>query len=226
MTTKRSRARILLVEDEVALAHEIHSALSAEGHLVKVESNGNLGLAAILGAKPDLVLLDIMLPGLDGLSVAKQALTQSDTPIIFMTARDSSEDRIAGLKLGADDYIVKPFVMAELILRVNAVLRRAGITDPPIQLANLEINGDTGEVRADGVDLALTQTEFRLITELARNKNRVLSKTYLLSQVWGYDAFDPNLVEVHMSSLRKKLAKAGQEDLVKTKRGLGYVIFT
>lgn len=224
MKDKTSRARILIVEDEVELAEQIRTALSTEGHLAKVELDGTLGLAAILGAKPDLVLLDIMLPEIDGLEIAKQVIDKHGIPIMFMTARDSASDRIRGLSLGADDYIVKPFVMAELLLRVNAVLKRIGVTSPPIQIEGLTISESAGSATVDDEELALTSTEFRLLTELAHSRNRVLSKTYLLSQVWGYDAFDPNLVEVHMSSLRKKLAGAGLPELIRTKRGLGYVI--
>lgn len=224
MKEKASRARILVVEDEIELAEQIRSALVADGHLAKVEHDGRFGLAAILGAKPDLVLLDIMLPEIDGLEIAKQAIEKHGVPIIFMTARDSSSDRIKGLSLGADDYIVKPFVMAELLLRVNAVLKRIGITTPPIQIDNLRISESAGSVMVNDEELTLTSTEFRLLAELAHARTRVLSKTYLLSQVWGYDAFDPNLVEVHLSSLRKKLAAAGLPELIRTKRGLGYVI--
>ena len=224
MKEKASRARILVVEDEIELAEQIRSALVADGHLAKVVHDGRLGLAAILGAKPDLVLLDIMLPEIDGLEIAKQTFEKHGVPIIFMTARDSSSDRIKGLSLGADDYIVKPFVMAELLLRVNAVLKRIGITTPPIQIDNLRISESAGSVMVDDEELTLTSTEFRLLAELAHARTRVLSKTYLLSQVWGYDAFDPNLVEVHLSSLRKKLAAAGLPELIRTKRGLGYVI--
>lgn len=224
MSQKPNRARILIVEDELDLAQQIQAALVSQGHLVKIETDGNLGLAAIIGAKPDLVLLDIMLPGLDGLTVAQKTIKEYGIPVIFMTARDSSQDRIKGLSLGADDYIVKPFVMAELLLRIGAVLRRVGISSPPIQIGNLIIDEAKGEVTVEGHEVPLTSTEFKIICELARARGRVLSKTYLLSQVWGYDAFDPNLVEVHLSALRKKLTRVDHENLVKTKRGLGYVI--
>jgi len=224
MSQKLGRARILIVEDEAELGEQLQSALVSKGHLVKIENDGNLGLAAIVGSKPDLVLLDIMLPGLDGLAVAQKTIKEFGIPVIFMTARDSSQDRIQGLSLGADDYIVKPFVMAELLLRVGAVLRRVGINAPPIEIGSLVVDEANGQVTVDGNEVPLTSTEFKIICELARSRGRVLSKTYLLSQVWGYDAFDPNLVEVHLSSLRKKLAMANLENLVKTKRGLGYVI--
>lgn len=224
MKSVTHRARILVVEDEVELAEQIRSALVSDGHLARVEHDGTRGLAATLASKPDLVLLDIMLPEVDGLEIATRAIAQHGVPVIFMTARDSADDRIRGLQIGADDYVVKPFVMAELLLRVNAVLKRSGITIPPIAIGPLTVDEDAGRATVNDVDVPLTSTEFRLLVELANSRSRVLSKTFLLSQVWGYDAFDPNLVEVHLSSLRKKLAAAGAKDLITTKRGLGYVM--
>lgn len=218
------RARILIVEDEVDLATEIHTALSNEKYLVKTIHDGQQAMDFITQFRPDLVLLDIMLPSLDGLKIAEGTIKKFGIPVIFMTARDSALDRISGLQIGADDYISKPFLLAELLLRIKAVLRRVGLAEPPMEISSLVINPNEQSVTVAGSELELTATEYRLLVELVRSKGKVLSKTFLLAQVWGYDAFDPNLVEVHLSSLRKKLAKLGLTDLIRTRRGLGYLV--
>ena len=226
MKNTSGKARILVVDDEVGLATEISVALRAAGYLTRAVHNGTEALQTILEAKPDLVLLDIMLPGLNGFEVAQQAIEKLGVPIIFMTARDAPEDKLRGLTVGADDYVTKPILMGELLLRVRAVLRRTGVAAAPMAIGDLVINEDEASVKYAGEEIHLTNTEYRLLGELARSRGRVLSKNYLLTQVWGYDAFDPNLVEVHVSSLRKKLEAAGCDanELIKTKRGLGYMI--
>ena len=226
MKNTTGKARILVVDDEVGLATEISVALRAAGYLTRVVHDGNEALKTILEAKPDLVLLDIMLPGLNGFEIGEQAINKLGVPIIFMTARDAAEDKMRGLSVGADDYVTKPILMGELLLRVRAVLRRTGVLVAPIAIGDLVINEDEASVKYAGEEIHLTNTEYRLLGELARSRGRVLSKNYLLTQVWGYDAFDPNLVEVHVSSLRKKLELAGCDanELIKTKRGLGYMI--
>ena len=225
MTAKQpNKARILVVDDEVGLATEISVALRANGYLTRVEHEGNAALETINATKPDLVLLDIMLPGVDGLTIARQVTEQHGTPIIFMTARDTTEDKLAGLEIGADDYVTKPILIGELLLRVRAVLRRVGVLSAPIQVGDVELLEDERTATYKGEPISLTNTEFRLLSELARNRGRVLSKNYLLTQVWGYDAYDPNLVEVHISSLRKKLGLHDVPDLISTKRGVGYLI--
>jgi DNA-binding response OmpR family regulator len=226
MKNSTGKARILVVDDEVGLATEISVALRAAGYMTRVEHNGADALKTILEAKPDLVLLDIMLPGLNGFEVGQQAIDKLGVPIIFMTARDAAEDKMRGLEVGADDYVTKPILMGELLLRVRAVLRRTGVLIAPLSIGDLLINEDEAAVTYAGEEIKLTNTEYRLLGELARSRGRVLSKNYLLTQVWGYDAFDPNLVEVHVSSLRKKLEHAGCDanELIKTKRGLGYMI--
>ncbi|MFM6980745.1 MAG: response regulator transcription factor [Micrococcales bacterium] len=218
------KPRILIVDDEVGLATEIAVALKANGYLTRIESNGATAFEVITTTAPDLVLLDIMLPGMDGLEVGRRAMQEFKTPVIFMTARDTTEDKLAGLNLGADDYVTKPILIGELLLRVRAVLRRVGVLSAPIQIGELVINEEEKEASWQDELLSLTNTELRLLSELARSRGRVLSKNYLLTQVWGYDAYDPNLVEVHVSSLRKKLTSAGAEDLISTKRGVGYLI--
>jgi len=224
MSQPPTRARILIVEDEVPLATELHVALSQEKYLVKTLHDGLEAMKFIEQFRPDLVLLDIMLPSLDGLKIADGAIKKYGIPVIFMTARDSPLDRISGLQIGADDYISKPFLLAELVLRIKAVLRRIGLAEPPIEIAGLLINPNEQLVTIAGEELLLTATEYRLLLELVKSKGRVLSKTFLLAQVWGYDAFDPNLVEVHLSSLRKKLGMFGITQLITTRRGLGYLV--
>lgn len=219
-----TKPRILVVDDEVGLATEIAVALKANGYLTRVESNGKTAYEVISTTKPDLVLLDIMLPGMDGLELGRKVMTEFKTSVIFMTARDTTEDKLAGLNLGADDYVTKPILIGELLLRVRAVLRRIGVLSAPIQVGELLVNEEEKLAIWGEVNLTLTNTELRLISELARNRGRVLSKNYLLTQVWGYDAYDPNLVEVHVSSLRKKLVSVGAGDLISTKRGVGYLI--
>jgi DNA-binding response OmpR family regulator len=224
MSQAPSRARILLVEDEVDLATEIHTALTHEKYLVKTLHDGQQAMDFITQFRPDLVLLDIMLPSLDGLKIAEGTIKKFGIPVIFMTARDSALDRISGLQIGADDYISKPFLLAELLLRIKAVLRRVGLAEAPLEISSLVINPNEQSVTVSGSELELTATEYRLLVELVRSKGKVLSKTFLLAQVWSYDAFDPNLVEVHLSSLRRKLAKLGLTDLIQTRRGLGYLV--
>ncbi len=219
-----NKTRILIVDDEVGLATEISVALRAAGYLTRVEHNGTAALEAILNTKPDLVLLDLMLPGMGGFEVGRRAIEKTGVPIIFMTARDAVEDKVKGLDLGADDYITKPVLMGELLVRVRTVLRRVGVASAPLNAGGLQLNEDNVTATFNGEELSLTATEFRLLAELMRSKGRVLSKDYLLTQVWGYDAFDPNLVEVHVSSLRKKLDRAGAVDLISTKRSVGYII--
>lgn len=218
------KPRILVVDDEIGLATEIAVALKASGYLTRVETTGTGGFEAITSTKPDLVLLDIMLPGMDGLEIGKRVIEEYKTPVIFMTARDTTEDKLAGLNLGADDYITKPILIGELLLRVRAVLRRIGVLNAPTQIGGLLVDDDEKSATFHDETLPLTGTELRLLSELARNRGRVLSKNYLLTQVWGYDAYDPNLVEVHVSSLRKKLDAAGVADIIATKRGVGYLI--
>ena len=224
MLNSKNAPRILIVDDEVGLATEISVALRAAGYSTRVETEGTVALKMIEATKPELVLLDIMLPGLDGISIGRKAIREHRVPVIFMTALDSAENKVSGLNLGADDYITKPILIGELLLRVRAVLRRTGAISQPLQLDGLVLSEDDFEATKNGDSIGLTKTEFKLLSELANNRGKALSKNFLLTQVWGYDAYEPNLVEVHMSSLRKKLAAAGLEDLIVTKRGVGYLI--
>lgn len=222
--TAKAKPRILVVDDEVGLATEISVALRAAGYSTRVETEGTAALKMIEATRPELVLLDIMLPGLDGVSIGRKAIGEFNVPVIFMTALDSLENKVEGLNLGADDYVTKPILIGELLLRVRAVLRRTGAIALPLQVGELELVEDEYRATQAGVDLGLTKTEFRLLAELANARGRVLTKNFLLTQVWGYDAYEPNLVEVHMSSLRKKLNAVDLPELITTKRGIGYLI--
>lgn len=218
------KPRILVVEDESALAEEICTALRRNGYSCATVVDGFHALDVIKSERPDLVLLDVQLPGLDGFQVAKTAIDKFDVPVIFMTARDTTADRVMGLRLGAEDYLSKPFSLAELTLRVARTLRNTGIVKPALTCGPLRLDEETGDVSFGATELALTKTEFQILTVLLRAKGRLVTKESLVSQVWGYNEFDPNIVEVPLSTMRKKLREVGAEDLIETKRGLGYLL--
>jgi len=222
--SSKPKPRILIVDDEVGLATEIAVALRAAGYSTRVETEGTAALKMIQATKPELVLLDIMLPGVDGLTIGRSAISELGVPVIFMTALDSLENKLTGLNMGADDYVTKPILIGELLLRVRAVLRRTGALSVPMQVGTLVLDEEDNSAVNAGNDVGLTKTEFRILAELVNARGRGLSKNFLLTQVWGYDAFEPNLVEVHVSGLRKKLAAAGLHDLITTKRGVGYLV--
>jgi DNA-binding response OmpR family regulator len=222
--SSKPKPRILIVDDEVGLATEIAVALRAAGYSTRVETEGTAALKMIQATKPELVLLDIMLPGVDGLTIGRSAINELGVPVIFMTALDSLENKLTGLNMGADDYVTKPILIGELLLRVRAVLRRTGALSVPMQVGTLVLDEEDNSAVNAGNDVGLTKTEFRIMAELVNARGRGLSKNFLLTQVWGYDAFEPNLVEVHVSGLRKKLAAAGLHDLITTKRGVGYLV--
>jgi two-component system OmpR family response regulator len=170
---------------------------------------------------PDLVVLDVGLPGGDGFELARQLRARREVPIIFLTARDAVDDRLKGFEIGADDYLVKPFALEELLARVRVVLRRSGRHTAPLEVGDVLVDEQAGVATRLGQSLGLTPTELRLLAFLVRHRGLVLSKSQLLSQVWGYDAYDPNVVEVHVSALRRKLEAHGPR-VLETIRGLGY----
>ena len=211
-----------MVEDEQPVREAVVAALRAE----RLAATGFEDLprpGELLAAAPDLAILDVLLPSGSGFELARSLGRQHDLSIIFLTARDAVSDRVAGLELGADDYLVKPFALEELLARVRAVLRRRGAIPQILEVEQLLIDEEHGSAAWAGQDLALTSTELRLLAYLVRHRGQALSKDQLLTQVWGYDAYDHNLVEVHVSALRRKL-ETNAPRLIQTVRGIGYRI--
>jgi two-component system OmpR family response regulator len=217
-------ARVLVVEDEDAIRAPLAAALRGAGHEVREVADG-AGFEDVVDAyRPDLALLDVQLPGgRDGFALAAALRERSDCAVLMVTARDAVDDRLRGFAAGADDYVVKPFATVEVLARVGAILRRLGRVPSTVQVGDLVVDEDARLAVRSGQALELTATEFKLLAYLAGHRGRVLSKTQLLTQVWGYDEYDPNLVEVHISALRRKLEQHGPR-LVHTARGLGYVL--
>jgi DNA-binding response OmpR family regulator len=220
---------VLLVEDDPRVRRVLHLALQDEGYVVAEASCGHDGLAKVCDICPDVVLLDLMLPDTDGFTVCRTIRRESAVPVIMVTARSDSRDVVAGLEAGADDYLVKPLVATELSARIRALLRRAGAQSGPpelrtIRAGDLEIGVDEGAVRRDGSTICLTRTEFRLLVELALNRDGVCSREELLERVWGYGYFgDSRIVDVHVRRLRMKIEHdPANPRLVVTARGLGY----
>src|SRR5690349_20229938 len=217
-------ARVLVVEDEDAIRAPLAAALRGAGHEVREVADG-AGFEDVVDAfRPDLALLDVQLPGgRDGFALAAALRNRSDCAVLMVTARDSVDDRLRGFAAGADDYVVKPFATVEVLARGGAVLRRLGRVPATIQVGDLLVDEDARLAVRRGTTLELTATEFKLLAYLIGHRGRILSKTQLLTQVWGYDEYDPNLVEVHVSALRRKLEQHGPR-LIHTARGLGYVV--
>ena len=217
--------RVLVVEDDTAIRDAVVTALAQAGYLARGEADGT-GLRTVVGAfLPDLAILDIMLPaGPDGLALARMLRDRADLPILFLTARDGLDDRLAGFTAGADDYLVKPFALTELLARVHALLRRSGrLTSVTIQAGGLVLDEAANAAWRDGRALDLTPTELRLLGYLLARRGRTVSKAELLTQVWGYGSYDPNLVEVRVGSLRRKLEAAGPR-ILHTVHGHGYTL--
>jgi two-component system, OmpR family, response regulator MprA len=218
--------RVLIVEDDEEIAQALQRSLRLEGYEVRVAPDGERALGDARSYIPDLVVLDLGLPGLDGIEVARRLRADGDVPILMLTARDAVESRVEGLDSGADDYLVKPFERQELLARLRALLRRR----PPRGTASLvsgdlELNPDTHEVRRGERDVELTQREFELLEYLMRNERIVISRQRLLDEVWGYDPFSQtNTIEVFVSNLRRKLESGGEPRLLHTIRGAGYVL--
>ncbi len=219
--------RILTVEDDERIRTAVKMALEDEGWIVDEAENGEDALDKFSRHPTDVVLIDIMLPGIDGFEVCRSIRRQSDVPIVMVTARADTHDVVAGLEAGADDYLTKPFAPKELSARIRALLRRARTTDPAItnlKFGDLEIHPEEGMVMRHGEEVHLTKTEFRLLVELASSPGRVFSREVLLERVWGYGYFgDGRLVDVHVRRLRTKVEiDAANPRHVVTVRGLGY----
>jgi DNA-binding response OmpR family regulator len=219
------RPRILVVEDDAALRRALVATLDASGFEVLGLANGLELADEVDRFRPDLAVLDVAFStGPDGFAQAQLLRGHHGVPVIFVTAADALEDRLRGFEVGGDDYLVKPFAMAELLARARVVLRRSGrLRSPTIEVRDLVIDESSREVRRAGRIVELTKTEFEVLCALAREPGRVLSKVQLLALVWGFDEFAPNLVEVHVSSLRRKLEAHGPR-VIHTERGEGYVL--
>lgn len=215
--------QILVIEDDTDIQEVLKNYLTAEGYAVTLAGDGLEGIAAFHSMAADLVFLDVMMPKIDGFAVCELLRRESDVPIIMVTARDSVEDQIRGLKLLADDYISKPFDMPVLMCRIAAVLRRAGKGQASelLRYGSLEMDLDGYHVYQDGREIELTQKEFELLRTFLANRGRVFTRQLLLDEVWGIDYFgDERIVDTHIKNLRKKL----NADYIKTVRGVGYRI--
>jgi two-component system response regulator MprA len=218
--------RVLVVEDDEEIAQVLQRSLRLEGYEVRVAGDGEAALDQSAAFNPDLVILDLGLPKLDGMEVARRLRSADDVPILMLTARDALEARVEGLDAGADDYLVKPFERQELLARLRALLRRR----PPrgsasVVVGDLALNPDTHEVSRGGREIDLTQREFELLEYLMRNERIVVPRQRLLEEVWGYDPFaTTNTIEVFVSNLRRKLESGGEARLLHTIRGAGYVL--
>ena len=222
------KSNILIIEDEAKIARFVELELSHEGYVCDKAEDGRKGLEMAESGAYDLVLLDIMLPELNGLEVLRRLRKTNDVPVIVLTARDAVMDKVSGLDMGADDYVTKPFAIEELLARIRLALRRGGASKTKEDLlvcGSLSLSVPRHEVRWDGSEIDLTSREFSLLQTLLENKNVVLSRDSLLEKVWGYDYMgETNVVDVYVRSLRNKIAAAGGENVIQTVRGVGYVI--
>ncbi|HEX6686216.1 MAG TPA: response regulator transcription factor [Candidatus Limnocylindrales bacterium] len=220
-------ASLLVVEDDPNILELLSASLRFAGFEVRTATSGSQALTAATERRPDLVVLDVMLPDVDGFDVIKRLRADGDrVPVVFLTARDGTDDKIRGLTLGGDDYVTKPFSLEELTARIRAVLRRTTgeTTTPKLTFADLELDEETHEVHRGGSLVQLSPTEFKLLRYLMHNPNRVLSKAQILDHVWNYDfRGDDNIVESYISYLRRKVDNV-QPRLIQTLRGVGYVL--
>ncbi len=220
---------VLVVDDEAVLAEMVSMALRYEGWNIATAGDGAAALESARSQRPDVVVLDVMLPDMSGLDVLRKLREESpQLPVLLLTAKDAVEDRIAGLTAGGDDYVTKPFSLEEVVLRLRALLRRTGVTteDSGAQLivGDLVLNEDSHDVTRAGEPISLTSTEFELLRFMMRNSKRVLSKAQILDRVWSYDfGGRSNIVELYISYLRKKI-DSGREPMIHTLRGAGYVL--
>ncbi|MEF2978839.1 response regulator transcription factor [Subtercola sp. YIM 133946] len=227
-----SPVRALVVDDEPTLTDLLSMALRYEGWEVKTAAEGRNAVTLAREFRPDVIVLDVMLPDIDGLQVLQRVRADGqETPVLFLTAKDSLDDRIAGLTAGGDDYVTKPFSLEELVARLRGLLRRSTVlvtdaVDPEVVVGDLVLNEDSHEVHRAGEPIELTATEFELLRFLMRNPRRVLSKAQILDRVWSYDfGGRSSVVEIYISYLRKKV-DAGHSPMIHTVRGAGYMLKT
>ena len=215
---------MLLIDDDRKLVPLLQRGLAYEGFEVFTAEDGPSGLAATAARRPHVVLLDIAMPGMDGIEVCRQLRLASDVPVIMLTARDDVGDKVTALNLGADDYVPKPFAFEELVARVRAVLRRREGGNEALSYADLRVDPATREVERGGRPCELTPREFELLLVLVRHARQVLTRAQLLERVWGAWPPEPSVLDVHIGHLRHKLEVAGGPRLIHTVRGVGYVL--
>jgi two-component system, OmpR family, response regulator len=228
MSHQAEAHRVLVVDDEPNIVDVVSMALRYQGFAVESAGTGTDALAAVTSFRPHLIVLDVMLPDMEGFEVARRLGAQrASVPIIFLTARDETEDKVRGLTTGGDDYVTKPFSLEELIARIRVILRRAGLAEPDssrLVFEDLELDEETREVTRGGAPVELTATEYRLLRYLLLNPRRVLTRAQLLDHVWSYDfGGDARVLETYVSYLRKKLDAHGPS-LIHTVRGVGYAL--
>lgn len=225
--TQTMSEHILVIEDDAQIADLLRRGLIYEGYSVTVAKDGLTGLAAARDRPPDLVLLDLMLPGMDGLTVCQRLRAASDVPILILTARDAVPDRVKGLDAGADDYVVKPFSFDELLARIRALLRRRqpAAAREVLRFADLTLNPDTREVYRGNRRIELTAREFEILQLFMEHPRQVLTRDILYDRIWGYDfGGESNIIEVYIRYLRSKLEEGGATRLIQTVRGVGYAL--
>ena len=214
----------MFVEDDEAVRNALAIELRAAGYLVQAEVDGSSLEEIAESFRPDIAILDVLLPGRSGFDLARELRNKSDLPILFLTARDAVSSRLAGFSAGGDDYVIKPVVIEELLARLRALLRRSGRLEADVlEVGDLILDEPARVVKRGALTLELTPIEFQLLGFLMRNRGVVLSRLQIMSQVWGYEEHDPNLVPVHMGNLRHKLEVAGPR-VIHTVRGHGYVL--
>ena len=232
MQPQNPEARLLVVDDEPNIRELLSTSLRYAGFEVTSAANGREALDAAEEFQPDLAVLDVMLPDMDGFTVTRRLRSAGrHFPVVFLTARDGTEDKITGLTVGGDDYVTKPFSLDEVVARIRAVLRRTASLDDDdaavLRVDDLELDDDAHEVRRGGEVVELSPTEFKLLRYLMMNPNRVLSKAQILDHVWEYDCNgDASIVESYISYLRRKIDVGGREKMIHTKRGVGYMLRT
>jgi two-component system response regulator MprA len=218
--------RILVVDDERAVRESLRRALQLEGYEVELAEDGADALARLNGGNPDALILDVLMPTLDGLEVCRRIRREGNSvPVLMLTARAEVESRVAGLDAGADDYLPKPFALEELLARLRALLRRSGGTDEVLRFEDLELDPSTREARRGGDQMELTRTEFNLLELFMRNPRQVLTRSTIFERVWGYDfGFASNSLDVYIGYLRRKTEAGNRPRLIQTVRGVGYAL--